>query len=459
MDDRLLVEALQSRDPNAIGALYDSYSAQLYGYCWFQLRGRDAAQVALRDTLIVAEAHIDRLRDPDRFGAWLYAIARLECARRLPLRSQKPDIPIASHDQPDVDQRLMAWRALAGLTPLSRELLELSGRGRLAAPDLAVVVGLSAKNLAEALDQAHSELETALTAEVLAHESPYDCDGRAAILSGRRGELTADVRRRLLLHTRGCEVCGAYQPRAVSLGKMYGLLPTALPSETFRSRVMSCFTDPELAGYRLLVAGRTGDFAPNGFPRQPRGQLPVRGGGAPGRRRRTRTVLAVVALIALGLLASLLGWLVSGHFRDVRTVASQLRPSATALPGVLTPRPAPRRIRQGSVDVTGSRVSETFPLGVRQLSSPAGLPQSPPIHIPQLGPGWPDPPDEPGAPGVSPSPAPGIPTPSPPTPSPPTPSPPTPSPPSPAPPTTSPAPSTPDQPPRIRPATPSESSS
>jgi DNA-directed RNA polymerase specialized sigma24 family protein len=323
MDDRLLVEALRSRDPDAVGALYDSYSTRLYGYCWFQLRGRDAAQVALRDTLIVAEAHIDRLHDPDRLGPWLYAIARLECCRRLPSQREKPDIPIASHDQADVDQRLMAWRAVMGLTPLSRELLELGERHGLAAPELAVVAGLRAKDLAEALDQAHSELETALTAELLAHEGPYDCAQRAAILRGRAGELTTELRSRLLSHAHGCGVCGPRRPRAVSPAKVYALLPTALPPEALRCRVMSCFTDPELSGYRLLVATRTDDFTLNGFLRQPRGPLPVRGDpGTTGHRRWTGVVLAVAALLAAGLLGSVLGHSACERYRNVRTVAS-----------------------------------------------------------------------------------------------------------------------------------------
>ncbi|MFD0853877.1 RNA polymerase sigma factor, partial [Actinomadura adrarensis] len=75
MDDRRLVKALRARDPGAPADVYDAYADGLYAYCWFLLRGRDAAQVALRDAFIVAEAHVDKLRDPERFGPWLYAVA------------------------------------------------------------------------------------------------------------------------------------------------------------------------------------------------------------------------------------------------------------------------------------------------------------------------------------------------------------------------------------------------
>ena len=46
MNDHLLVEALRGRDVGAPAAMYAAYADRLYAYCWFQLRERDAAQVA-----------------------------------------------------------------------------------------------------------------------------------------------------------------------------------------------------------------------------------------------------------------------------------------------------------------------------------------------------------------------------------------------------------------------------
>src|SRR5688500_18578573 len=102
MNDHVLVEALSSRDAGAPTSWSDAYADRHYASCWFQLRSREAAQAALHDTLIAAEAHIGRLRAANRLGPWLYAIARLECVRRLPNISQRPDISVASHDQEDV---------------------------------------------------------------------------------------------------------------------------------------------------------------------------------------------------------------------------------------------------------------------------------------------------------------------------------------------------------------------
>lgn len=84
MTDRDLLHALRSgRAPSAdaYGRLLDAYGGELYRRCILVLRDRDAAHVVLRDTLIVACAHIQRLPDTERLGEWLHALAEVECAR------------------------------------------------------------------------------------------------------------------------------------------------------------------------------------------------------------------------------------------------------------------------------------------------------------------------------------------------------------------------------------------
>ncbi|SNS77203.1 RNA polymerase sigma factor [Actinomadura mexicana] len=351
MSDHLLVETLRERDPGAPPAVYDAHAEGLYAYCWFQLRGRDAAQVALRDTFIVAEAHIGKLREPERFGPWLYAIARLECGRRMPPRHRAPDMPVASHDQEDVDQRITAWQAVLALPPLSREMLELHVRRQLSVSDLATVFGVSPGDVQAALDGAYGELEAALTAEVLANEGPYGCAERALLLRERRGDPTDDISKRLMEHARKCSACGALRPRTVSADTVYGLLPDALPAPEMRLRVMSCFLDPELVGYRLFVATRVTEFRSDGFPVQTAFGRPGRAArqGRRWRFRRTRkaskdeegaaklyaqvgrasAVLLVVALLFASGVASMY---VVGTQREDRDEHAGPRP--TAIPGI-----------------------------------------------------------------------------------------------------------------------------
>ena len=44
---------------------------------------RAEAAEAVLDTFLIAVSRLDRLREPDRLDAWLHAVARNECLRRL----------------------------------------------------------------------------------------------------------------------------------------------------------------------------------------------------------------------------------------------------------------------------------------------------------------------------------------------------------------------------------------
>lgn len=424
MNDHLLVEALRERDPVAPAAVYDAHADRLYAYCWFQLRSRDAAQVALRDTFIVAEAHIGKLRDPDRFGPWLYAIARLECARRLPPTEQPPDVPVASHDQEDVDQRIMAWQAVQALRPVSREILELRVRHQLSVPDLAAVFDVPLKDAQAALDSAHGELEESLTAEILAHQGPYGCAQRAGLLRERRGELVHHLNGRLMEHAEECSICGAFRPRTVSAAKVYGLLPDTDLAVELRLRVMSCFLDPELVGYRLFVATRVTEFTSDGFPVQSgqpvQAHRAARSGGLPLLRRlhraeplqqalavddvpeaaglgghavRVCVVLVVVALLSGGGVASMYGFFDAGR-PDAGTIAG---PRPTVVPGLSRYAESGRHTGdpEGAGGLDTLPVSATFPLGSHASSAPPAVlrPPSPEPVPPNESPG-------PGAEGV-----------------------------------------------------------
>jgi hypothetical protein len=82
MQDREVVAAIVAGDPDGFAEAYDWYAASLYAYCHSVLPGPGAAE-AVRDTFVVAASKLDGLRDPDRLGAWLHAVARNECVRQI----------------------------------------------------------------------------------------------------------------------------------------------------------------------------------------------------------------------------------------------------------------------------------------------------------------------------------------------------------------------------------------
>ncbi|WP_143737866.1 RNA polymerase sigma factor, partial [Microbispora sp. GKU 823] len=305
MNDGVLVEALRARDPGALAALYDTYAGSLYRYCRTLLAGPDAAQVALRDTLIAAEALVGSLADPDRFRPWLYALARGECMRRrTPGEEDGPEtgpVPVATVPFPGVtaegaeaDLRLVASSAVGALSAEDREVLELAARHGITGQDLAAVLGTGERYAEALLDAATERLRETVTVEILARRATHDCERASAILAGFTGELTPQTRAQLTRHLARCETCGRQRVRQVSPAKVFGLLPQIAMPETLRVRVLSSFIDPELVPYRRYVAKRVGGLNTAGFPRAGRreGRLAQAVAGAV-------AALAAVATIAL----------------------------------------------------------------------------------------------------------------------------------------------------------------
>ena len=101
MQDRAVVAAVIAGDTDGFGAAYDQHVASLYARCHAVLPEPEAVEAVL-DTFLVAAAKLDELRDPDRFGPWLHAVARNECLRRL---GSDATIP-ASADQGGEPQEL-----------------------------------------------------------------------------------------------------------------------------------------------------------------------------------------------------------------------------------------------------------------------------------------------------------------------------------------------------------------
>ncbi|MER6944417.1 sigma factor-like helix-turn-helix DNA-binding protein [Nonomuraea sp. NPDC000554] len=367
MTDRVLVEALRAGDPGALAALYDAYAESIYRYCWSLLMSADSAQVALRDTLIAAEAHAGALSDPGRLRAWLYALARAECLRRRMATPPGADEALAEapvlDDPADADLRVMAWNATRSLSSADREVLELSAGHELSTAELAAVLGVPPRQVETAQEEARERLRDAVAAEILARKGPYDCPRRARILSGFSGELAPEMRQQLVRHLRDCEVCSPQHSRQVSAAKVFELLPRGALPGSLRVRVMSCFIDPELTPYRRYVARRSGGLDAAGFPvpggRRPR-KWPQAVGGA---------LAAVATVVAIALIF---------HHFDRESVglpalATAAFPPPGEPPGVRLPwQPAPQDslIRvEPILDSTG-----TFPIVSIASARPVTLP-------------------------------------------------------------------------------------
>jgi hypothetical protein len=95
MQDHAVVAAVVAGDADGFAVVYDQYATSLYACCHAVLPEPEAAGAVL-DTFLIATVKLDGLRDPDRLGPWLHAVARNECLRRLgPGQEIPPEIPAA----------------------------------------------------------------------------------------------------------------------------------------------------------------------------------------------------------------------------------------------------------------------------------------------------------------------------------------------------------------------------
>src|SRR4051812_19300034 len=139
--DRGAARTLAQRPP----ARYEPYLDGLFTYCLSVLCDHDAATAALGDVLALAERR--GARAPETAGdrrAWLYALARWACLRKLAEAKQKrqgthavgrteteePPLSEELKEQRRRELALLAWPEAAGTTPEQREALELAVRHR-----------------------------------------------------------------------------------------------------------------------------------------------------------------------------------------------------------------------------------------------------------------------------------------------------------------------------------------
>jgi RNA polymerase sigma factor (sigma-70 family) len=114
-DTEALVAAAAAGEPVAWKQLIDRYAVLIRSVCRsHRLCDADADDVA-QLTWLRAVEHIGRLRDPDRFGAWIGTTARHECLAVL--RGRKRVIPTAD----EIAQPLYAAHADADETELAAE--------------------------------------------------------------------------------------------------------------------------------------------------------------------------------------------------------------------------------------------------------------------------------------------------------------------------------------------------
>ena len=88
--DALLVERARRGEREAFRALVLRYQNSLLGFCRSRIGERMAAEDVAQEVFIAAYSGLAGLREPERFAAWLFGIARMKLLVHVRRRARSP---------------------------------------------------------------------------------------------------------------------------------------------------------------------------------------------------------------------------------------------------------------------------------------------------------------------------------------------------------------------------------
>jgi RNA polymerase sigma factor (sigma-70 family) len=290
MRDKELAASIVDGDSDALAEAYDKYADLLWSYCRSLVSDADDAAEAVADTFVIAASRLEVLPALGRFRAWLYAVARSECLRRLRSSRVKaaidegPRLRRAAEVLSTGEQRqLRALLSVAfgGLERAERDIMQMVWHG-LDLAEVAAVLGISRTDAYVLFAGARDQLEASVGVLLMGWSGRVDCGEFEAMLAGHDRRLTADLRTRLCRHVDKCAVCAERYRQEMRPSLLLGLSIGALLSDAAGARAtasraprglweevyrMTSEQNPDAVWHRL-IGGRRVSFGANGFPRQ-----------------------------------------------------------------------------------------------------------------------------------------------------------------------------------------------
>jgi RNA polymerase sigma-70 factor (ECF subfamily) len=180
--DRDLVEAARKRDRGAYADLIRIRGDRLFALAHRILRDVERAEDAVQEALVIAWRDLPRLRDPNRFDAWLHRLVVRMClaeARRerhhiANLRVLPIDLAMPGDDFLAIGDRDQLERGFRRLPPEQRALLVLRHFEGRDLTEIAEVLGIPVGTVGSRLHTAHRAMRAAL-----------DANARAIAVGGR----------------------------------------------------------------------------------------------------------------------------------------------------------------------------------------------------------------------------------------------------------------------------------
>ena len=182
--DRDLVERARKADREAFAVLVHQVSDQLYAVAYRILRDTGLAEDALQNALVLAWRRLPKLRDPERFDAWIHRILVHACydesqrsrAMTSTIRVLPLDVPSDDDGPQAVADRDELERAFRRLSLDQRAVFVLHHYLGLPLVEVADTLGIPAGTARSRLHYAIAGLRAALTAA----GEPASREGRLA---------------------------------------------------------------------------------------------------------------------------------------------------------------------------------------------------------------------------------------------------------------------------------------
>ncbi|MEJ2649530.1 MAG: sigma-70 family RNA polymerase sigma factor [Sedimentisphaerales bacterium] len=170
--DKMLVEAVFEGENAAFKELYDRYAPLIRAVCFDTTGNLADAQDLAQDVFMRAFEKLENLREPELFGRWLVAIARLRCKewQRQISRTQKKHAGLsenyAAANKQSNDGQLELLRDKIRTLPIQERLaLHIFYLQENSADDARKVLGLSRSGFYRVLERARKNLAILLSKE------------------------------------------------------------------------------------------------------------------------------------------------------------------------------------------------------------------------------------------------------------------------------------------------------
>lgn len=170
-----LIARAQAGDLSAQDGLVRAYQSRVAGFIAALAGDSSAVEDIAQMTFVKALLGIKKLREPGRFEAWLFRLARNACYDHFRKeRWRKIFVPfLASHGEaaeeprqdfagPEPERLAAIWAALQKLPPAQRELLVLLQERDWTYEELAEITGSTASSVKSRLFRARAELKQLL---------------------------------------------------------------------------------------------------------------------------------------------------------------------------------------------------------------------------------------------------------------------------------------------------------